>query len=171
MAFKSMLFLNQLWNVQICLECMCWCTPKIHLCTILSVLIHNSTFAPMCCFHVASFLFGSPVVTWTWYIGDELRTVKHFSQGTLQNLVDHTLLHVHQDCLLIQIHMRVWNMIQLPLYHIVTFVILYGHWMLKLSRQNQRLNTIAMFNGKTYPGLQMLDPPTNSTACITFPTQ
>lgn len=48
--------------------------------------------------------FGSPVVPWTWYIGEELGTVKHVSQGTLQNLINHTLLHVHQNCLSIETH-------------------------------------------------------------------
>lgn len=45
----------------------------------------------------------SPVVAWTWHVCEELSAVEHFSQWALQDLIDHTLLHVHQHRLWIQI--------------------------------------------------------------------
>lgn len=45
----------------------------------------------------------SPVVAWTRHVCEELGAVKHLSQCTLQDLIDHSLLHVDQHRLWIQI--------------------------------------------------------------------
>lgn len=60
-----------------------------------------------------------PVVAWTWHVCEELSAVEHFSQWALQDLIDHTLLHVHQH--------RLW--IQICEYEASTYISLYAEHM------------------------------------------